>query len=191
MNVKGLTDVQAAKLVNQKSKSPQTGKSTKSLAGESVSLSSVDRNKALRIVADKSLQQIAEMTRFAAQALGYDPDTLGSLDVSPEATSSRIADFAIGLFGLYKQQNPDMSEQEALDSYEELINGAVNKGYREALSTLSGLGVNDRGILDTAQKTIEMTFQKLNDFFTAKREVLAAQQSAEQTATQPTETEAG
>ncbi|GAH77191.1 unnamed protein product, partial [marine sediment metagenome] len=49
---------------------------------------------------------------------------------------------------------------------------AVNNGYQEALAVLSALGVDDEGILETAQKTIEMTFEKLNSWFDSQRAAL-------------------
>ena len=176
MIVKGLTGPEAKQLVTSKAKSTKSEKTAKTGSGQSFTMSQVDQSKTLKLLADKSLQNIMDMTNFAAQALGYDPNSLGMLDTSPEATSSRIADFAIGLFGLYKQQNPDLSEEEALEKYEELIKGAVSKGHQEALQVLAGLGVDDRNILDTAQKTIDLTYQKLDNFFSAKREELAQAQ---------------
>jgi len=184
MNVNGLTGLAAKQTIASKNKSTQSVKfSEKTKSGGSVSLSQVDQGKMLQLIADKSLQKIMDMARFAAQALGYDLNNLGALDTSVEGTSSRIADFAVGLFGLYKQQNPDMSEEEALVEYESLIKGAVGSGYQEALHVLSGLGVNDQKILDTAQETINMTFQKLDNFFNAKREELAQAQAQAQAQT--------
>ncbi len=177
MNVNGLTGPAAKQSIAAKNKSTQSVKSSKNMHGGSVSLSQVDQGKMMQILADKSLQKIMDMTQFAAQALGYDLNNLGALDTSAEGTSSRIADFAIGLFGLYKQQNPDMGEEEALVEYESLIKGAVNSGYQEALHVLSGLGVNDQNILDTAQDTINMTFKKLDNFFNTMREELTQMQT--------------
>ncbi len=160
MNVNGLTGTQAVATAGSKD-AQRTERKTKPGLADQVRIGSVDRARSLQVVADKSLQKILEMTQLAAKELGYD---LSTVDTSPEAVSGRIADFAIGLFGLYQQQNPDMSEEDALVSYQSLINGAIDQGYNEALGVLSGLGVNDRGILDTAANTIQMAHDRFNKF---------------------------
>jgi len=170
MNVNGMTSLPgAAALQFSKQQSQAPKKAPGKTDGPKVSLTSLDSFKSLRLVADKAMQKILEMTRLAAQELGYDP---GTMDTSPEATSSRIANFAIGLFGLYRKQNPDMDDETALNEYQKLINGAVNNGYQEALAVLSALGVEDEGIFETARKTIEMTFEKLNSWFDSQRAAL-------------------
>ncbi|MCC6157941.1 MAG: DUF5610 domain-containing protein [Deltaproteobacteria bacterium] len=160
MNVNGLTGSQAAVAAGSKDAQRIEKKSKPGIADQ-VRIGSVDRARSLQVVADRSLQKILEMTQLAAKELGYD---LSTVDTSPQAVSGRIADFAIGLFGLYQQQNPDMSEEHALVSYQALINGAIDQGYSEALGILSNLGVNDKGILDTAANTIQMAHDRFNKF---------------------------
>ena len=170
MNVNGLTALPGAAALQLPNQPSQATKKTAGKTGEpKVSLTSLDGFKSLRLVADKSMQKILEMTQLAAKELGYDP---GTMDTSPEATSSRIANFAIGLFGLYRKQNPDMDDETALNEYQKLISGAINNGYQEALGVLSALGVEDKGILETAQKTIEMTFEKIDGWFDSQRAAL-------------------
>lgn len=176
MNVNGLTGAGAKTLHISQKQTQNRGKANKSHFAARVSLSKAGKGTALQVLVEKSLSKILEMTKLSAEALGYD---LSTLDASPEATSSRIANFAIGLFGLYKKQNPDFSEEEALDRYEKLIKNAVNTGYREAMSILSGLGVEDPDVVDTARLTINMTFEKLDDFFRSMREALTQKRAEE------------
>ncbi|MCZ7582869.1 MAG: DUF5610 domain-containing protein [Deltaproteobacteria bacterium] len=63
------------------------------------------------------------------------------------------------------KQHPEMDEATALNEYQKLVTNAVNSGYQDALAVLSTLGVDDRGVLDTAKETIDLTFEKLNNFF--------------------------
>lgn len=159
MNVNAIGAAQGALPVNA-AKNEKNSAVSKTRSDQ-VSLSRKDAATSMRAVTERSLAKILETTRAAAQELGIDLETF---DPSPEAVSSRIADFAIGLFGLYRQQNPDMGDEDALNSYQSLINGAIDQGYQEALGVLSGLGINDQGILDTAQKTIDMAHEKFNAF---------------------------
>ncbi len=174
MNVNGLATTIARPFETRPTKTDRSEKTSTSRSAARISLTTVNNQSALKLIADKSYAKILETTNAAAKELGYD---LNTLDTSPEATSSRIADFAVGLFGLYKQQHPELGDEEALSKYETLIKGAVTSGYREALGVLKGLGVNDRSILDTAQKTIDMVFEKLDRFFQSKREDLAQAES--------------
>jgi len=63
------------------------------------------------------------------------------LDISPEATADRILKFSIGLFPLYQQQHPELSEQEQAEKFVEIVGGGIDTGFSEARDILSGLGV--------------------------------------------------
>jgi len=77
---------------------------------------------------------------------------------SPENTSQRIVDFASGLFALYKNRHPEMTPEEAAESFGELARNAVDDGFREALALLGAL---PDSILDTVRETYNLVMQKL------------------------------
>ena len=79
------------------------------------------------------------------------PSTEG-IDWSADATAQRIFDFASSFVELHKQQNPDMDEAEAIDTYETIIRGAVDKGVGEALEMLEGGGFLEHSV-DLARET--------------------------------------
>jgi hypothetical protein len=160
MNVKGLTG--AASVYSSYTPIASTAASPTGLKDSKVTLSKMGLEQTLQLISDKSLQKIQEMTQLAAAKLGYD---LNTIDTSPEATSDRISSFAINMFPLYQKQNPGLSEEEAATKYRDLIKNAVNDGYQEALAVLSSLNVGDKGILDTAKTTIDMTYQKIDSYF--------------------------
>lgn len=86
------------------------------------------------------------------------------LDVSPEATADRIVSFSTGLFSLYQQQNPDLSEQEQVDKFIDVIGGGIDQGFGEAREILDGLGVLEGDIKENVDKTYNLVQQGLADF---------------------------
>jgi hypothetical protein len=88
------------------------------------------------------------------------------VDVSPEATADRILKFSIGLFPLYQQQNPELSEQEQAEKFVEIVGGGVDTGFSEARVILDGLGVLEGEIADN----IDKTYSLIQEGFAAFRE---------------------
>jgi len=86
------------------------------------------------------------------------------LDVSPEATAGRILSFSIGLFSLYQQQHPELSEQEQADKFAEIIGGGIDTGFSEARVILDGLGVLKGEIADNIDKTYNIIQEGLTAF---------------------------
>lgn len=67
------------------------------------------------------------------------------LDVSPQATADRIVKMSTGFFEQYHANHPDLSVEDALKSFTELIGGGIDKGFKEARDILRGLKVLDQG----------------------------------------------
>jgi len=86
------------------------------------------------------------------------------LDVSPAATAGRILNFSIGLFSLYQQQHPELSEQEQAEKFVEIIGGGIDTGFSEARQILDGLGVLEGEIADNIDKTYNIIQEELAAF---------------------------
>jgi len=78
------------------------------------------------------------------------------LDVSPEATAGRILSFSTGLFSLYQQQHPELSEQEQAEKFVGIISGGIDTGFSEAREILDGLGVLEGEIAENIDKTYDI-----------------------------------
>lgn len=120
--------------------------------------------------------EVGKKIAAAFDAAGVDLSQAAGKDWSVDATAQRIVDFSTGLFGTFRDQHADLSDEEALDLFEETLRGAVDKGYGEALEVLQGMQVSD-DVLDRAEQTIGRVHTLFDDFFKAQREALA--QSAE------------
>ena len=121
-----------------------------------------DRNYAFKVYTEVTLKRLRAVVGAAAEKLGVD---LEALDTSPEATSDRIAGFAISMFHIYQKQHPEMSEEEALAKYDGYIRKAVDKGFNEALKIIQGLCIDSPKIMDDISKTYDLVQQKLDNFF--------------------------
>lgn len=159
-------DAQVAK----KTAAEQTEKTDAKQPFDKVSIR--DKNLPFKLFSERMLNQLKSIVGDAAARIGVDPATF---DPSPESVSDMISGFAIANFGRYHQQHPEMSEQEALDKYQDVIGGAINKGYNEAIEIIQGLGIDDEKTMDTIGRTHDLIFEKLDRFFAEQRERLAQQ----------------
>jgi len=86
------------------------------------------------------------------------------LDVSPEATADRIVNLSTAFYPQYKEQNPDLSEEEAATQFTDLISGGIDKGFTEAREILSSLNVLEGDIADNIDKTYDLVQEGLKSF---------------------------
>ena len=86
------------------------------------------------------------------------------LDVSPEATADRIVSMSTAFFGSYSKQHPEMSQDEALESFVSVISGGIDKGFGEARDILDGLNVLEGDIAENIDKTYDLVQEGLKAF---------------------------
>ncbi len=86
------------------------------------------------------------------------------LDVSPEATADRIVSLSTAFFDAYKGQNPNLSEEEALTKFIDVISGGIDTGFGEARDILSGLSVLEGDIATNIDSTYDLVQEKLQAF---------------------------
>lgn len=119
-----------------------------------------------QVLTSKLSEQLA--ARF--EAAGISLEQARGLDMSAEATSSRIAGFATGLFDTFASQNPELAGNDLVDRFASVVHAAVSEGYSEALTALDGMGLaEDEGLLSTAQETMDLVHAKLEAFFARMR----------------------
>lgn len=86
------------------------------------------------------------------------------LDMSPEATAERIVSLSTAFFGSYQQQHPELSQEEALTQFIDIISRGINTGFAEARNILSGLHVLEGDIADNINLTYDLVQHKLASF---------------------------
>ena len=91
-------------------------------------------------------------------------DAASSDQFGPEATAGRITDFALSFFPMFAKQHSDMSHEDQVDAYKNLVEGAIDKGFKEALAILGSM---PKSVTDSINQTRDLIQQKLESFFSA------------------------
>lgn len=86
------------------------------------------------------------------------------VDVSPEATASRIVSLATGFFHAYQQQNPEIVVEESLNEFMSIISGGIDQGFKDARDILDNLSVLDGKIATDIDSTYDLVQEGLNHF---------------------------
>ncbi len=86
------------------------------------------------------------------------------VDYSPEATADRIVGFATQFFSMYQGQNSNLSFDEQLDGFMNIIGDAIDSGIDEARGILDGLQVLNGDIKDNVDKTQALVHEGLQAF---------------------------
>lgn len=89
-----------------------------------------------------------------------------SQDNSPEATAGRIVSLSTAFFGAFKEQNPELSKDEAAAKFFDTIKGGIEQGFKEARDILGGLQVLNGDVASNIDKTYDLVQQGLNQFAT-------------------------
>lgn len=83
---------------------------------------------------------------------------------SPEKTSDRIVAGATGYFEAFKKQHPNLTEEEALDKFMDVITPAIDRGFNEAKDILQGFEIFKDDVKENANRTLELVHEKLDLF---------------------------
>jgi len=86
------------------------------------------------------------------------------VDVSPEATATRIVNFATGFYQAYQQQNPDIAPEESLDNFMSVISGGIETGFNDARDILESLSVLDGKVASDIDSTYDLVQEGLKQF---------------------------
>jgi len=81
---------------------------------------------------------------------------------SPQATADRIVNFAVSFFPMFAADNPDMTFEEQVKAYQDMVEGAIDEGFKDALRILGALP-ND--ISAGIEQTRSLVSEKLDAFF--------------------------
>ncbi len=104
------------------------------------------------------------------------------LDITPEATAERIISMSTAFFSGYRDQNPEMSESDAVNKFAEIIAGGIESGFAQARGVLDGLKVLESEIADNIDLTYGFVQQGLQtfveDFMVAEKTELSEEESS-------------
>ncbi len=135
----------------------------------------------LRVVQENLGVEIARELDSSLANLGLSLDTAGQMDWSPESVADRIFSFTTSFFGTYRAQNPELSDEEAINGFEELVRGATQRGYEQAMGALEGSEISEE-VKPVAGETMEILMKKYDEYFNKLREQKAAADGQENVA---------
>lgn len=135
-----------------------------SIIESSLKFNSTIGSQPLSLVLKTALQGINE----ALQEMGIDTSVEDAyesgIDFSPEATAERIVSFSTQFLSSYREQHPEMNEEESLSSFVNIISGGIDQGFGEARDILSALSVLEGEIGDNIDKTYTLVQEGLQSF---------------------------
>jgi len=118
----------------------------------------------MSLVLKTALQGINDALKASGVETSVEETYQSGIDYSPEATAERIVSFSTQMFGSYKEQHPEMAEEEALTSFVEIIRGGIDQGFGEAKDILEGLKVLEGDIESNIETTYDFVQEGLKSF---------------------------
>jgi len=88
------------------------------------------------------------------------------LDISSDATATRIVSLSTAFFSQYQEQHPELDQEDAATAFIDIIRGGVETGFSEAREILTSLNVLEGEIANNVDSTYELVQEKLNEFVT-------------------------
>ncbi|MBV1952037.1 MAG: DUF5610 domain-containing protein [Cycloclasticus sp.] len=89
------------------------------------------------------------------------------LDVSPDATATRIVSLSTNFFSQYQEQHSELGQEEAVATFVDIIRGGIETGFSEARDILSSLSVLEGDIASNVDETYGLVQEKLAEFVTS------------------------
>jgi len=127
-----------------------------------------------RVLQDSLEKRLNEAFETAGLDMSVESVLASGQDMSPEAVSGRIVDFAVSFFGAFKGNNSDQEAAENLDGFVSLIKGAVEQGFVEAGDILKGVGQVTKAAQDDVDETFSLTMNKIDAFAAGERTLIEA-----------------
>lgn len=155
-----------------------------------LSLSLQSDNKAMNLLY-RAISDAVEK-RLAAQAPTAQPQdtsaeataetglnkTYNNEDTSPQATADRIVAFATNFYQAFREQNPDLNDQDGLDQFMQEIGKGIDQGFADARDILTGLKKLEGKVAADIDETYSLIQQGLTDF---KERMLTPKDQSEMT----------
>jgi len=86
------------------------------------------------------------------------------VDVSPEATAERIVSFSTGFYHAFLEQNADITPEESLGKFMDVISGGIEQGFKDARDILESLSVLEGNIETDIDNTYDLVQEGLSYF---------------------------
>ncbi|KGJ96842.1 DUF5610 domain-containing protein [Colwellia psychrerythraea] len=162
---KKMTEVQEPIYVSQKKQL------NAAIIESSLKFSNTIGDQPLSLVLKTALQGINEALKAGGVESNVEDAFESGVDFSPEATAERIVAFSTQFLASYREQHPEMGEEESLTAFVDIISGGIEQGFAEAKDILGGLNVFAGDIATNIDKTYQLVQDGLQSFIDAFSEI--------------------
>jgi len=118
----------------------------------------------LSLLLKTALQGINEALQAGGAENNVEDVYESGIDFTPEATAERIVAFSTQFLSSYREQHPEMSEEESLTAFVDIVRGGIEQGFGEAKDILGGLNMLSGEIATNIDKTYELVQEGLQSF---------------------------
>ena len=116
------------------------------------------------LILKTALQGINEALKELGIETSVEDAYESGVDFTPEATAERIVAFSTQFLASYREQHPEMKEEESLNAFMGIINQGIEQGFGEAKDILGSLKVLTGDVADNIDKTYNLVQEKLQSF---------------------------
>ena len=118
----------------------------------------------LSLLLKTALQGINEALKARGLESSVEDAYESGIDFSPEATAERIVAFSTQFLASYREQHPEMNEEQSLTAFVDIISGGIEQGFSEAKDILGALKVLGGDIATNIDNTYELVQEGLQSF---------------------------
>lgn len=90
--------------------------------------------------------------------------TYSNEDTSPQATADRIVGFATNFYQAFREQNPDLNDEDGLEQFMQEIGKGIDQGFADARDILTGLKKLEGKVATDIDETYSLIQQGLQEF---------------------------
>ena len=140
---------------------------------DAVNIDLSDVYKGLTVLGQKVVSKLDEILAEsgAGPVSSLDPE-----EHTPEKTADRIVNGVLGLIEAYARQNPELEDEDMLESFMGEVRKGIKQGYEEAVGILEAIGAFEiDGVREGIEETMRLVEEKLVDF---EKQFLASRKEA-------------
>ncbi|WP_348728203.1 DUF5610 domain-containing protein [Rheinheimera texasensis] len=90
--------------------------------------------------------------------------TYNNEDTSPQATADRIVGFATNFYQAFREQNPELNDEDGLEQFMQEIGKGIDQGFADARDILTGLKKLEGKVADDIDETYSLIQKGLQEF---------------------------
>ena len=116
-----------------------------------------------RLAAQSPAGQSQENSTEATAETGLNK-TYSNEDTSPQATADRIVGFATNFYQAFRDQNPELNDEDGLEQFMQEIGKGIDQGFADARDILTGLKKLEGKVATDIDETYSLIQQGLQEF---------------------------